>query len=95
MRAVQRFRQAPRAAARVIEGSAFVVSVDRQLLLELNDLGTFLWDRLEAPATLDMLTASVIAQFEVSPEAARADIETVLGQMIERGVISAEDASAP
>lgn len=84
------YRQAARTAARVIEGSAFVVAVDNQLLLELNDVGTFVWEKLQTPLTVERLTRMVVDEFEVDEEAARADVSTFLSQLTQRGVVEVE-----
>jgi hypothetical protein len=90
MTAMRRFRQAERTAARVIDGSAYVIAVDGQFMLELNEVGTLVWERLAQPATVEDLVASVESEFDVSPEPARRDVESFLSTLLERGVVAEE-----
>lgn len=90
MRPVQEFSQAERTAARVIDGSAYVVAIDRQMLLELNEVGTFIWERLDRPMTLDALARAIAAEFRVEPEAAKRDAEEFIRLLVDRGVVSVE-----
>lgn len=85
-----RYQQARRIAARVIEGAAFVVSVDLQQMFELNEVGTFIWDTLSTPASLDEIAASVSDEFDVPPDQARRDTEAFLGSLLERSVVELE-----
>lgn len=87
---VLRYRRANRIAARVIDGAAFVVSVDQQRMVELNEVGTFIWEALEAPATVESLVAAVTEEFTVEASQARSDVETFLGQLEARGVVAHE-----
>jgi len=88
-----RFRQARRTASRVIDGSAFVVAIDQQNLLELNEVGTLLWERLEEPATVEGLVAAVAEEFDVQDDVARQDVQAFLDKLLERGVIVREDGA--
>lgn len=93
MAGVQMFRQAERSAARVIDGAAYVVSVDRQMMLELNEVGTLVWETISKPATLEDLTQAVAEHFEVEPDAARQDVAVFLRTLVERGVAVEESAA--
>lgn len=87
---VLRYRRADRIAARTIDGAAYVVSVDQQRMVELNEVGTFVWQALETPATVDGLVEEVCSTFEVDPSAARRDVETFLGDLETRGMLRSE-----
>lgn len=87
---ILRYRRAERIAARVIDGAAFVVSVDQQRMVELNEVGTFLWEALEGGATVDSLAEALVREFTVEPSAARRDVEGFLAQLVDRGVVRSE-----
>ena len=91
---VTQYRRAERIAARVIEGSAFVVSVDQQRMVELNDVGTFIWEALAPAATVDELVEAVAASFEVEPAAARRDVEAFLSELLLRGIVSRDSGAS-
>lgn len=88
---MRRFRQAKRTAARLIDGAAFVVAIDHQSLLELNEVGTFIWEKLAEPRGVESLTRDVLVEFDVGADAARRDVEAFLGQLLERGAVVEEE----
>lgn len=90
MSALIQYRRAERVAARVIEGSAFIVSVDQQRMVELNEVGTFVWEALAPVATVDELVAAVTRAFDVDPSEARRDVESFLAELLDRGMVSRE-----
>lgn len=91
---MRRFSQSGRIAARVIEGTAFVVAIDQQALIELNEVGTFVWESLRAPMSHEALTEAVVAHFEVDEETALRDVSTFLDVLVSRGVVVAEETGA-
>ena len=93
MPGMRRFRQAERTASRVIDGASFVIAIDSQVLLELNDVGTHIWERLAAPSTVDALAQAVAEEFEVDPVAAQRDVESFLGTLVERGVVTEDSGT--
>lgn len=90
MTVVSRFRQAERTAARVIEGAAYVVSVDKQMMIELNEVGTVVWEVMSRPSSLDELIEVVAERFEIEPAVAREDVGRFLQTLVERGVVVTE-----
>ena len=92
---VLRYRRGERTAARVIDGAAFVVSVDQQRMVELNEVGTFLWAALEAGATVETLSESLVQEFAVESAVARRDVEGFLAELVKRGVVVSEPVGAP
>ena len=90
---VSEFQQAERSASRVIDGVAFLVSVDRQMMLELNEVGTFVWEMLARPTALEAIVAGVADEFEVDVETARADVHAFLATLVDRGVVSVREGA--
>lgn len=61
--------------------------VDFKLMITLNETSAFLWKCLETSQTLDQLTDSLTAEYDVSHEIARNDIEKFLQQLRDKGLI--------
>jgi hypothetical protein len=93
MAEVRVFRQAERSAARVIDGAAYVVSVDLQMMLELNEVGTLVWESLSVPASVDDLALVVSEAFQVERDDAVRDVVAFLRTLVERGVAVEESAA--
>lgn len=71
---------------RDIAGDTILVPVGRTVyegngLFVLNELGSFLWDRLEEARTEEDLLQAVLAEYEVTEEVARADIRAFLEKL--------------
>lgn len=48
----------------------------------LNPVAARVWELLEAPHDLDALCVVLAAEYAVSPDACRADVQTYLGQLL-------------
>lgn len=77
----------PRLAWQVIDGEGVVLDLFRQRALGLNTTATFLLPRL-ANADVESLAAALAAQFEVTPETARADVRAFLAELRRRGLLT-------
>lgn len=56
-------------------------------MITLNEMGAFLWKRLEKGATREELLAAVLAEYEVEEERALAGIDHFLGKIIEEDFV--------
>lgn len=89
-----RVRQAGRVAARVIDGKAVIVVIDTQGLHTLNEVGTFVWERMRSgPHEAATLVDAVTEEFEVAPEVASRDVVEFLERMTTVGAVEVEEAS--
>lgn len=52
-----------------------------------NQTGTALWMAMSSPQTLDDLVKVITGRFDVTDEQCRADIQILLGQMLEAKII--------
>ena len=53
----------------------------------LNEVGSFVWSRIDGRRTVAAIVAEVVAGFDVPEEAARADVEQFLADLLEVGVV--------
>jgi hypothetical protein len=58
----------------------------------LNATATRIWDLLEKPHTAEQLVAILTDEFEATPEALRADVQTLLTELGSKGLIGADAA---
>lgn len=77
---------------REIAGDTILVPVGQTVyeangLFVLNELGAFLWDRLEAAGTEEDLLRAVLDAYEVAPDVAAADIREFLEDLRSLGIL--------
>lgn len=77
---------------REIAGDTILVPVGQSVyesngLFVLNELGSFLWDRLPDAEDEEALLQAVLAEYEVTREVARADIREFLDNLRKLGII--------
>ena len=91
------FRVADAVVRRDVAGETFLVPIrghvaDLQELFIVNEVGAWLWDRLDGRRRVDDLVADVVAEFEVSEQQAKKDVSLFLRQLTDAGLIESEDS---
>ena len=56
-------------------------------LIMVNELGAFLWERLQQETTLEELTKNVLDEYEVDDNTVRQDIEEFINKLKEGGIL--------
>ena len=77
---------------REVAGDVILVPVGKTALENnglfiLNELGGFLWDRLESATGETELLAAVLEEYEVTEAEAKADIQEFLANLTQLGII--------
>ena len=77
---------------RDIAGDTILVPVGKTVydsngLFILNELGSFLWDRLEAAGDEEALLRAVLEEYEVTEETAKKDLRAFLDKLRELGIL--------
>lgn len=62
-------------------------AVNFNSIISLNDMGKTIWDLLEKEMTEEELLQSILAEYEVSAEQAKADIASFISKLRENGCI--------
>ena len=60
-------------------------------LITLNEVGVSLWKMLQNEVTFDDLLQGILDEYDVEPAVAREDIQEFLDQLVNRGIIEAEE----
>lgn len=96
-----RYRRTEEFVARTIAGETVLVPIRRQIgdlesIYTLNEVATFIWERLAQPiATADLFLA-LEAAFAGDPTEMRADLDAFLQELLGLGAITtADDPAAP
>ena len=82
---------------REVSGETFLVPIrgslaDLQELYVLNEVGQWLWRRMDGSSTLDNLIAELAGEFEVDEDQARRDTDSFFRQLLEAGLVSNDEA---
>jgi hypothetical protein len=54
----------------------------------LSNVGVRIWELLQTPRTLDDIAAALVAEYDVSLDDARADLQDLLGDLHARGLVA-------
>jgi hypothetical protein len=84
-------------ASRLMGGEMMVMSTRDSTLFTLNSVATIIWEAADGKTPLDEIVANRICnEFEVSPELAMKDAETLVDQLAAHGIlIVSEQEIAP
>ena len=56
-------------------------------LIMVNEVGAFLWEKLQEETSLELLTKNVLEEYEVDENTARNDIEEFVSKLQEGGIL--------
>lgn len=70
-----------------VEDGIAILDLKSNIYYSLDTVGVSIWDRMSTPASLDDLTRTVSSEYDVSPEVCRGDIEDLLKDMLQHGLI--------
>ncbi len=85
----------PDVVYREIAGECVLVPLRGELadpssIYTLNEVGSFVWSRIDGRRTVGAIVVEVVEAFDVSEEAARLDVERFLADLVEVGVVRLE-----
>ena len=68
-----------------------IVGLDDNTMNILNDVGTFIWERVDAGKTLREIISEICAEYEVDEKTAKHDTETFVGEMLSKKIFLESD----
>ena len=89
-----RVTTAPDVMLRIIGDEAVILNLKSELYLGLNPVGTRMWTVLQDAPSIQAAYESLLDEFEVEPERLRQDIDQLLDQMLEQGLIELHPGEA-
>lgn len=84
--------QNPRAAWRVYDGEAVIVSPGDSTLHTLNPVGTLIWEAADGRTALETIVARVVESFDVDRDTAWRDAAAFVELLCRRGLLTMLDA---
>ena len=76
---------------RDLDGETVILNLDTESYLGLDDVGTRMWTALTNQPSIQAAYDLLLAEFDVSPETLRADMERLIGEMLGHGLITLKD----
>jgi hypothetical protein len=76
-----------------LEGEAVLLHMETKDYFRLNDTAAWVWKGLERGLDRPALLASLLERYEVEPADAEAQLDSLLADLAQRGLISAEPAA--
>lgn len=70
-----------------MNGSAVMMDIMSGKYYNLGEIGGRIWELLEEPTSVSVLVAKLTAEYDVTAEQCRADIEPFLTKLLERGLL--------
>lgn len=91
-----RYRRTEAFVARAIAGETVLVPIRRQIgdlesIYTLNEVATFIWERLAEPATVAEIALALDDAFAGDPAEMRSDLDTFLAELLDLGAIGPAD----
>lgn len=85
------FRQSVAVPQRVVmqevEGESVVLNLDSEDCFTLDEVATRMWAVLTAAASIQEAYDALLAEYDVAPEVLRQDLEKLIGQLVESGLL--------
>ncbi|MEO0013947.1 MAG: hypothetical protein RLZZ535_2336 [Cyanobacteriota bacterium] len=72
-----------------VADEAVILDLDSGVYYGLNSVGVDIWQWLQQPQTADKLLDLVLEEYEVTQEQAEQDIQSILKEMLDKGLIQA------
>ena len=72
-------------------GERVLLSIERGLYYGLDEVGSFIWEMIQAATTVDEIRAAVLTRFDVDEERVAVDVDRFLGELIDGGLATVMD----
>jgi hypothetical protein len=76
---------------RELDGESVLLNLNTESYLGLDDVGTRMWTLLTTEPSIQAAYVRLLAEYDVTPDALRHDVEVLLGQMLEHGLVEVKD----
>jgi hypothetical protein len=95
-----RYQRTEEFVARAIAGETVLVPIRRQIgdlesIYTLNEVATFIWERLATPSTVAEIALALEDAFAGDPAEMRSDLTTFLAEILDLGAIRPADSHGP
>ena len=94
MRLTGKYRKRREIVGREVAGESFLIPicgtpVDMENVFVLNPLADFIWQRMDGERTLEEVVIEVVAEFDVTPAQAGADVDEFVEDLLKNNLVEA------
>ena len=72
---------------RELEGESVLLNLDSEIYFGLDEVGTRMWALLTTAPSVQAAYDALRTEFDVAPETLRSDLETLIGHLLEKGLL--------
>ena len=80
-------RRSDHAMARELDGEIIILDVPSGRYFGINDVGALVWGLLDGSCDRDAIVDAVTAEFDVDRDTAAADLDALLDQLVDAGLV--------
>ncbi len=77
--------------ARNLEGESVVLNLKTEKYFGLDEVGTRMWTLLTDATSIQSAYDSLAAEYDVEPAQLRADMEKLIGELVEHGLLTVSE----
>jgi methyltransferase-like protein len=74
---------------RVIDNEAVIVDLSGNSVLQLNDVGRYIWEQIDGTTQLSEIVHSIVEEYEIDRETAFTDVTGFIEQLIAKDLVYA------
>jgi hypothetical protein len=78
----------PNTASRVFSGEAVIILPALNSVRMLNTVGSRIWELADGRRSIDEIVEILVAEYEVTPDVARAGVERFVSELASKGLIA-------
>ena len=82
-------------AGKVMDGEAIIINLSNGIYYSMDKVGGFIWEMVERRHSLETIVELISTRYDVSTEQARADVERLVGQLVEENLVKGADGEVP
>jgi hypothetical protein len=71
-----------------------MMSAEKGNYIGLSEVGARIWEIIDTPQEVDAVCAQLQAEYDVAPEACRAEVESFLKELVQHGAVALDPPSA-
>jgi hypothetical protein len=80
----------PGCVATKLDSETIILNIDAGIYYGVSDVGAFVWELLQQPATLTTIEQAVLSEYEVDAQTCEADLQELVQELIDQRLIFAQ-----
>ena len=86
----QKITVSPEALFQEVSGETVILDLNSEQYFGLDEIGTRIWQLLQENADIQTAYETMLQEYDVEPETLKADVEKLLQELINAGLVSAD-----